>query len=94
MYHLLQLMKDISFLKKYNQIFIEGNKNCKFITISSIKYKFRNWAKRLRVGGRNDSHNRVQNDSGGETTQGETTQGERKVGETSRYLADNVQKDI
>ena len=72
MYHLLQLMKDLSFLKKYNKIFIEGNKNCKFFTISSIKYNFRKWAKRLikewvkrlRVGGRNDPRNGGRNDSG------------------------------
>ena len=34
-------------IKKFNKIFIEGNKNYKFFTISSIKHKFRKWAKRL-----------------------------------------------
>ena len=89
MYHWLQLMKDLSFfLKKYNKVFIEGNKNCKFFTISSIKYKFRKWAKRLikewakrlRVGGRNDSLNGGRNDSGAKRLRANG-----KVGETTRY---------
>ena len=37
----------IIFKRNITKIFIEGNKNCKFITISAIKYKFRKWAKRL-----------------------------------------------
>ena len=89
MCHLLQLMKDLSFfLKKYNKFFIEGNKNCKFFTISSIKYKFRQWAKRLikkwakrlRVGGRNDSRNGRRNESGAKRLRAHG-----KVGEMTRY---------
>ena len=94
MYHWLQLMKDLSFfLKKYNKIFIEGNKNCKFFTISSIKYKFRKWAKRLikewakrlRVGGRNDSRNGGRNDSGAKRLRAKRLRANGKVDETTRY---------
>ena len=92
-------MKDLSFvLKKCNKIFIEGNKNCKFFTISSIKYKFRKWAKRLnkewakrlRVGGRNDSRNGGRNDSGAKRLMAKRLRANGKVGETTRYPRSGV----
>ena len=46
------------------------------------KYKFRKWAKRLRVGGRNDSPNSGRNDSGAKRLRANG-----KVGETTRYPA-------
>ena len=81
-------------IKKFNKIFIEGKKkNCKFFTISSIKYKFRKWAKRLikkwakrhRVGRRNDSLNGGRNYSRTKRFRVKRLRANRKVGETTRY---------
>ena len=70
----------IIFYRNITKIFTEGNRNCKYITVASIKYKFRKRAKRLRVGGRNDSRNGGRNDSGAKRLRANG-----KVGETTRY---------